>query len=169
MTRYRFWTSGIALAALFLFLDQERALVGHCIRLARYHFATTAVDRINFYGSISYEYPVLAAQVSRLRDSDALPGDIYVFGSPVYYLLSGRLQAGNYSGYIFGFLLADQRAQLLRDLQRLKPPYVIVASGQPWLGMLQSRSPEILTYLTEHYERIADDSDASWYRIRRSQ
>jgi hypothetical protein len=66
----------------------------------------------------------MSHQIWQLRDSRALPGDIYVFGRPIYHILSGRLQRDNYSRYDIGVLLASQRAQLfltwIKDEDRMR-------------------------------------------------
>ena len=163
------WLEGaaVALALFIMFGNVEKKLVNYCAQLASHRFAIAPEDRMRFYADLSPDYRTIEPQAALLRRPDSYPGDIYVFGNPLYQCLSGRLQAGNYNGWTVSLLLKAQRLQLLRDLERLQPPYIII-SNDPWeLPVLRERSPDILSFVAERYDVLATYDNATWYRIRK--
>jgi hypothetical protein len=104
-----------------------------------------------------------------LSSADSKPGDIFVFGDPTIYWLSGRSQAAAVHGWSTAGYLDEQWAWLQGDLERTLPPYVFVRSDlEP---LIQDRAPGIHELLRRRYGRMEDlntaEASSGWWYERK--
>jgi hypothetical protein len=91
------------------------------------------------------------------------PGEIYVAGDPIHYLLANRSQATRLNGWALEFFLPAQWVQLQVELQQTHPPYLFVESG--YGELMAQRSPQLVAWIHQHYD--ADPQTGGiWYRER---
>ena len=99
-----------------------------------------------------------------LRKSGARRGTIYVFGNPMYLVLSDRWMAIPVNGWALEELLQEQWDALPGQLARAKPAYVFVAA--PYSPFIAQRSPALAAWIARDYQPAAVDSEGTWYQRR---
>ena len=88
-----------------------------------------------------------------LRESTAIPGDIYIFGDPMMLMLSGRKQAPiPLNGWGLWTTVASQWRQLPVWFKETYVPYIFIATEN--LPLIQSRSPELIKLLKNSYKKL---------------
>jgi hypothetical protein len=97
-----------------------------------------------------------------LADADAFPGPIYVFGNPIYLLLSGRDQALPIHGWGWEFFLQSQWEALPSQLAGASPPYLYVSTF--YKKVIAERSPAVKAWIEEFYVPIKTNARGTWYR-----
>ncbi len=111
----------------------------------------------------SYQQYGEAARIADMVDWDtAQPGRIFVFGSPLVYLLSDRRPALPIVGGL-SVLLPEQWRTLIDELNRRRPPYVFIKSGAR--KMIADDLPEMMSILDSRYTAINESEDGRWYRL----
>jgi hypothetical protein len=106
--------------------------------------------------------------VQFLNQASSLPGPIYVIGTPVYYLVSGRKPAIPLDGWTVRFILSEQRAQLLDQLRSARPNYICVSHTHA--DELRKGFPEVGVLLAEHYRELRRSRSGDvWYVISETQ
>ncbi len=108
-----------------------------------------------------YQQAVYKARV--VNEDDALPGKIYVFGSPLIYVLSNRQQALPTSGWAWGIYLPEQWRTLPDDLIRYRPVYIYVSSRDRWF--IDKHNPEVWPVLDKYYSLVEELEEGDWYRL----
>jgi len=108
-------------------------------------------------------YGMIAQQTMFLMDSEAVPGPIQVFGSPLYWYLSGRLPAVTPRGEESSFRLWEDLPHELRGAQ---PPYIYVDSG--YAKLIAMRSERVRRWIANEYVEIHRDVVGTWYQNRQS-
>jgi hypothetical protein len=100
-----------------------------------------------------------------LRRPDARQGTIYVFGNPMYLVLSGRWMAIPVNGWGLEELLQAQWDALPGALARARPAYLFVAG--PYGPFIAERSPALAAWIAREYQPVAVDPEGTWYQRRR--
>jgi len=108
-----------------------------------------------------YKHAIRKARV--LNEDDALPGKIYVFGSPLIYVLSNRQQALPISGWAWGIYLPEQWRALPDELIRHRPVYIYVSSKDRWF--IDKHNPKVWAVLDEYYSHVDAGPEGGWYRL----
>ncbi|MEW6003085.1 MAG: hypothetical protein AB1638_10620, partial [Nitrospirota bacterium] len=90
-----------------------------------------------------------------------LPGNIYVFGDPLFLFLSGRNQAVAIHGWSLEFFLPDQWDFLTDQLTRAFPPYIFVS--KEYLNLIPNRSPRTAYFIDENYQLFRKSDAGIWY------
>lgn len=154
--------AGAALLLLALAsLPSGQALVERVAALARHRFAWSAEDRIAYQRSASEAERVARDETAFLRQPDAAPGSIYVFGNPLLLYHSGRSQAVRWTASAEGALLPAQWQALRDDLAAARPSHVYLEDG--YVPRLERRSPETLAFLTRYFEPVRRGERGTWY------
>ncbi len=98
-------------------------------------------------------YGELRASLAVLREPDALPGPIVVFGSPIVQMESDRAQAGRIPGFLANTLGPKEWREFAAQIRATSPAYVFIGEvqGVPEDEFLQSRGVEVATILAESY------------------
>ncbi len=106
-------------------------------------------------------YNALAKDMEFLKQPGRLPGDIYVIGNPVAYVLAERQQAVPLIGWISELFLPDQWRQLIGQLSVAKPNYIYVMREHDHLV-----NPMFRQFLATHYGVAQTLDFGTWYQVK---
>jgi hypothetical protein len=151
-----------SLGLLLLFSPVLISLAKKSLDLARSGFALTGGQQRQYQRSTSSAYVEALAEVGFLAEPGSLPGDIYVFGDPTYYLLSGRNQAIALNGWGPELFLPSQSMRLTEQLRQACPPYIFNAMG----NLISERSPGTARFIDEHYQAFRRSNRGVWYVLK---
>jgi len=118
----------------------------------------------DFKRFVSGSYADIAHSVRFLSSDTARPGKIYVFGNPLYYMLSGRDPALPIIGWPWQYFLDAQWVYIPKQLAHAKPPYIYVDRENDKLMKL--RGGGVRDYLLENYAPFTTDRKGTWYQTR---
>ncbi|HEX6013381.1 MAG TPA: hypothetical protein VFY87_16590, partial [Geminicoccaceae bacterium] len=119
-------------------------------------------DLVGYRGWVEPEYYQIWRDTRFLVGPGALPGPIYVFGDPRYYLLSGRTQAIPIHGWTV-YLLPWQRRRQAELLEASRPAYIF-ASPQTEQTIF-ALSPQLKALIDHAYEPLSSSDQGTWYRL----
>ena len=158
------WSGRMAgiLGLVLLFSPVLNSLAKKSLHLARNGFALTREQRLQYQRSSSSAYLEALAEVRFLSEPGSLPGDIYVFGDPIYYLLSGRNQAIALNGWGPELWLPSQSMRLTEQLSQTCPPYIFNAMG----NLVSERSPGTARFIDENYHALRRSNQGIWYVLK---
>jgi hypothetical protein len=123
---------------LLLFLPAEGKLASDSLLLARFRFALPAPNRFALQKRVNPEYALADQEAVFLRDPAQLPGPIFVIGTPVFYVVTNRLQAAAHNGWTMELMLQSQWAQMKQELVQSRPNYIFVDStARPAAGIME--------------------------------
>jgi hypothetical protein len=106
-------------------------------------------------------YKTAIEEVAFLKQADSRPGDIYVIGESIFYVLSERGQALPLPGCVPQIFLQSQWAELVDQLNAAKPPYVFVASDYT-----DPIPKHFMPVLTSMYRPLRQSAAGTWYEIK---
>ena len=149
----------LALAFLFSPILDSWAMLG--LRLARHSFAITTENRLKFQEGVNPFYASVAEDVTFLSQPGAAQGDIFIFGDPRYYYLSGRNQAIAQNGANPDIMLPGQWREMETQLAQARPPYVYVATDQ--VEIQRAHAPALLQFLGQNYQALRTRESGTWY------
>jgi hypothetical protein len=132
--------------------------------LARHGFALGRDRAITYREAVSPLYAGIRADTRFLRDGTSLPGDIFVFGNPLYYLTSARGQAVALSGWSPELYLPEQWVELNEELRAARPPYLFV--GSEYAQLIRERDPQLVQVLGREYHMLTETPRGIWYGSR---
>ncbi len=113
------------------------------------------------YQSLSYSrYGVALEETAFLKQPGSLPGNIYVIGEPIFYLLADRAQAVPLLGCVPEILLTEQWTALMSQLTAAKPPYIFVASD--FADPIPDR---FMQFLPQMYQQIRQSDAGKWFQL----
>jgi hypothetical protein len=121
--------------------------------LSEYGFCRTRTQIDAYAEHLERENLVMKDDAAFLKQTGAIPGNIIVLGSPKFYLLSGRLQAGRQHGWCPDVMLQQQWLQLRTDIEMERPPYIVISTGFAG-SVLAERSPETLRLIQQRYQVV---------------
>jgi hypothetical protein len=150
------------LALVLLFSPVLNSLAVKSLDLARHGFGLTKEKRLQYQRSSSSAYLAALAEVGFLLEPESLPGDIYVIGDPIYYLLSGRNQAIALNGWGPELWLPSQSMRLTGQLSQACPPYIFNAMG----NLIPERSPGTARFIDENYRPFRTSNQGVWYMVK---
>ncbi len=132
--------------------------------LAGYRFALTSQWRRKFQNRYpNSQYPGVLAETEFLSKPGTLPGPIYVGGSPLFYLLSGRQPAIALS-YGLDDLLPEQWIAFHKQLTQARPAYLFLyPEFHDWI---QTSSPQTLRFIDQNYSVIHTSATGTWYVLK---
>lgn len=111
--------------------------------------------------AVDTHYRAIDEATAFLRDDAAAPGPIYVFGHPLFYILSGREQALVRNGWGWEVALRRHWDELPTALDERRPAYVLISADvEP---MIAENSPETLIWLASALEVSHTDAFGTWY------
>ncbi len=119
----------LAAGVALLFASPISTIAMDSLFLVRHHFAWTAWDRSNYQGRIDPRYDQLRQDASFFSDPNSLPGDIFVLGPYVYYLIVGRNQRIARNGESPDELTVEGWNEIDSQLASSLPPYIFVADS----------------------------------------
>src|SRR5262249_8333073 len=93
---------------------------------------------------------------------DGLPGPIYVFGNPLYMLLSDRAQAIPMNGWSLEFATAQQWSDVAATLDLAKPPYIYMDNETD--PLVRRKIPDTVRWLESAYAPALKDVTGTLYR-----
>jgi len=157
------WRGGMVgiVTLILLFSHVLDSLAEKGAALARNGFALTREQLLQYQRNSSSAYLDALAEVSFLSAPGTLAGDIYVFGDPIYYLLSGRNQAIALNGWGPELWLPSQSARLTAQLSQACPPYIFNAMG----NLIAERSPETVRFIEANYRILRMSNRGVWYVV----
>lgn len=149
------------LPALLLLVATAAAAAPTVERIRRLYYDLTPVGTLDvaaYRRGQSATYAHIADSVALLAADDRAP--IYVFGSPLYYLLSGRAQAIPIHGWAWGSMPERIWRQLPVMLDAARPGRIFLAFESETL--LRSRHPLLAALLDRDYRRERTDALGGW-------
>jgi hypothetical protein len=129
--------------------------------LVEHRFARDPDARRRYQREVSGEYATTLDEVAFLNEPESLPGRIYVFGAPLYHVLSGRGQAIPLNGWFMEVAPAEQWAQVTAQLDAARPPYVFVAPVEA--ALIARHAPPLDALLRTAYRRLRESRAGVWY------
>ena len=133
-------------------------------------YINTFVERAGtveeFQRAISRDYEQVYRSTRFLLDEDARPGKIYVFGTPLYYHLSGREPALPIIGWPWEYFLQEQWIKLPNQLKRTHPPYIYIDKHSK--KIMKQRGGGVQEFIESHYINLFADYKGNWFVIRSS-
>ncbi len=114
-----------------------------------------------FHEIVNPSYAKIRKSIRFLDDSEARRGDIYVFGDPLYYYLSGRKPAAPIIGWPWEFFLHQQLRELPRQLGESRPPYLYIDVRNA--EKLNARQAGVPQFVGTHYTELFTDYGGTWY------
>jgi hypothetical protein len=162
--RVNSWGSRMAVIVglVLLFSPVLNSLAKKSLDLARHGFALTREQRLQYHRSSSSAYLEALAEVRFLSEPGSLPGDIYIFGDPTYYLLSGRHQAIALNGWGPELWLPSQSMRLTAQLSQACPPYIFNGMG----NLISERSPGTARFIEDNYRALRTSKQGVWYVLK---
>jgi hypothetical protein len=134
----------------------------HLLRVSK-AFGSQPLTLEEYRRLLSRDYERIADEVEIIRsDDDARP--IYVFGNPLFHLLSGRPQAIPVNGWGWQFGTPEQWQALPEELARGAPSWVFV--DKLYEPLLNEKSPQTLGYLQRDFVVERQDALGTLYRAR---
>jgi len=139
--------------------------------LAKHDFALTVADRLKYQMELDDPYRIVIEQVSFLYSAEAYPGDIYVFGSPLYYYLSQRNPAIPLLGGWFP-ALPKQWESLLARLQEALPAYIFIGKNclegvKEFSPLASSAVDKTIPLIEKSYAVFRSSEAGTWYILMR--
>lgn len=150
-----------AIGVCVLFLPYDLKAMQKSLVFARNSFALSPQSQESYRERVSETYRATASDTAFLFGSSALPGDIYVFGNPLYYVRSHRSQAVAINGWALEFLLPAQWSKLDDELRAAAPAYLFVASN--YAALIVARSPALAEFLDAKYRVRSRAPSGTWY------
>lgn len=124
-----------------------------------WHARTGTLDVASYRRKLSADYGVTADSVALLPADERRP--IYVIGSPLYTVLSGRDQAIPIHGWALGSLPARIRGQIGAMLAAARPGRIFVEAWEE--PPLRQRVPEVAALLERDYRSERTDPGGTWF------
>lgn len=154
----------MVIVVALLLAPAGRSLALKAAYLAADGYAIEESQRHRYQARLSSDYERIRDEVSFLTEPGSLPGDVYVFGNPLYLYLSGRDQAIPINGWSFDILIPEQWAEVVAGLDRERPAYVFVQKNQ--IPFIRDRYPAANEFLARRYQVLSEVSGGTWYVIR---
>jgi len=133
--------------------------------LADHRFAIATDDRERFQLARNTDTALLEHQDQVLARLDPGGGDIFAWGNPYIYLVTGRLQHGRING--------DYPEQLVPKLYdewinmiHVDPPRMLFVQSGWWQSKLPQHSPKAWQVIHDRYEVASESPAGTWYVLR---
>lgn len=121
----------------------------------------TAADLIAWQRASSPGFDRVWADCAFLREPDARPGAIYVFGDPRAITLAGRRQAIAINGWSWESYPPGMWQTLPAALESAAPAYVAVEPM--YVPLIREQAPAVLAWLDADYRIVKSGEDRVWY------
>lgn len=158
----RRWGTALMVLALACLASPTLGLLARkAVPLIEEGFAWRHDARRRYQRLVSGEYASTLDDVAFLGERGSLPGRIYVFGNPLYHLLSGRGQAIALNGWFMEVAPAEQWAQVAAELAAARPPYIFVAKVER--ALIRQHSPALEELLRTAYQPLRESRTGVWY------
>jgi hypothetical protein len=128
--------------------------------MVRSGFDLTQAGQRRYQSLSSHWYQTAITETAFLKAPGSLPGDIYVIGESIFYVLADRGQAVPLLGCVPEIFLKEQWFELISQLQVAKPPYLFVASDYT-----EPIPDHFMQFLTSTYRPIHQSEAGTWYQM----
>jgi hypothetical protein len=156
------WGTALLLLTLVCLAAPTLGLLARkTVALVEHRFAWDPDARRRYQRQMSRDYATMLDEVAFLGEPGSLPGRIYVFGDPLYHLLSGRGQAIPLNGWFMEVAPAAQWAQVMAQLDAARPPYVFVAPTEA--ALIARHAPALDAFLRTAYRPLRESRAGVWY------
>lgn len=126
--------------------------------------AVSTADRLAYLDAEDQTYHKAMASSRFLDSPDARPGSIFVVGTPVVHLVSGRPQATVIHGWAMELYVPELREKLVQELRDRKPVYVCIQQTEA--GLVRHDYPAMTQFLAERYTIRSTDDFGTWYEVK---
>ena len=157
-----FWIAAALLALALAFPLARLATKGY--RAMQTGFGVTEGGRIALQDHMQDYYVFGRQWAGRLSLPDAVPGPVYVIGSPIALYLSGRDQAIPLNGWAVDQFDTPMWDRMADQLESAKPPYLAIRHVAA--RFLNERSPRMVDVVGRLYCREGGSEEDAWYRLR---
>ncbi len=149
-----------AFSLIFLFSTALISLARKSFFLFQEGFALKSEQQRGYQSRLAPDYQTILNEVAWLKKPETLPGDIYVFGDPRYYLLSGRKRAIAF--HLWTPLIPAQWMQLGEQLQSDRPVYIFVEKR---FSFILQEQPQIARFIASNYKLLHNSNAGVWYGL----
>lgn len=164
IAKFRYNVSAICLI-LLAFIVPTSLLFRKIFIYCNYIFSPLYKEGVTYQIFANSNYRTADQEVSFLRSSASLKGNIYVFGDPIYYYLSNRAQAIAIHAWSAEFWIAELWEKLYQQLNEAKPAYIFVRND--YVHLISLKSPNISALLMNKYLALEKTSkEGRWYVLR---
>lgn len=111
--------------------------------------------------AIDARYEQAFVQTQFLREGSSPESSIYVFGDPLFILLSGRKQASPVHGWAWELQPSEVWRRVEGDLRGNRPEFIFVAASED--ATLDARGPGIRNLLDSDYRVRSTSGLGTWY------
>ena len=111
------------------------------------------------------DYAVALASTKFLRQNESLPGDIIVFGDPLYYHLGNRYPAIPMLGWPWEYFLQSQWLALPAQIEAAAAPYIFIADRE--MKMMEKRGGGVKEFIFSRYIALHRAQEGTWLQIKR--
>jgi hypothetical protein len=152
------------LSVILLFSPVIGPLPIRAFLLTRAGFVLNREKIFQYQSRVYPAYKMNKAETAFLSNPASLPGDIYVLGDPLYYLLSGRRQAIAQSGWGFKEHIPELWTKLIEQLGAALPSYIFIKKNK--LDDVRNFSPETFGLINKNYSVWRTSDAGVWYMRR---
>lgn len=114
---------------------------------------------------IRRDYAVARASTVFLKQKGALPGDIIVFGDPLYYHLSDRYPAIPMIGWPWEYFLQSQWLAQPEQIIAASPPYIFIADREK--KIMEARKGGVQELIYSRYVALHRSAEGTWFQLKK--
>ena len=154
-----------ALLALALCVPTVGALsvpVHDKIKPILYTFVKYDGDLLSYQSLYRPDYRLIFESTRFLRRPGAHPGDLFVFGTPMYYHFARRNSPGRIQGFSWSFLLQQHWRELRTQLEEQAYAYIYIEKDAG--KYIARRHQPIWQHVSDNYRALTSDHDGVWFR-----
>jgi hypothetical protein len=155
----------VVAAVAVLALGPVRRYGKYVSDLADHGFAIERADRERFQLARNTDTALLEHEDDVLERLDPGSGDIFAWGNPYLYLVTGRLQHGRINGDYPEQLVPKLYDEWIQMIQSNPPRALFVQSGW-WRTKLPQHSPKAWEAIQENYQVASESPAGTWYVLR---
>jgi hypothetical protein len=157
----------VTLVTALLFAPMLWGLLGKAARWASFNFTLTPSSQLRYQGAISPIYQIAQTEMAFLQEQESSmqkpAHNLFVFGHPVFYTLSGRAQTLVSNGWVIEQYLPDQWRQLHAELWANTPDYIFVTTDYGYRTILAAHATDLGHILQQRYIILRHTDAGTWY------
>lgn len=122
--------------------------------------------RLDYQNSLNSWYGEVNQESNFLNQPSAIKGPIYVWGSPLIYIFTGRALGATVQGWNLNLMTPGLYNRLAEDLNKKLPAYIFIAKSPSDYGSTIFRKVSFQKLLQDKYIIDHESRMGVWYRLR---